>query len=409
MAKLGAIRTHFANWLCPISMVALFCAAAVSAGADEATTRSFNVSEHPADALVDEATPAAASIGNRCLVVWKDNRGDNQPYHRGSYLLYGRRFDLNGNALDATSFQIQEEPFVWNNEGVTLPTVGTLGRDYLVIWLTRLRQVSAKLISKSGNVAAQEIPIARTGSASGQPTFASTRRNGLVVWTERVNNNGDIYATLLDRNGMVRRLISVAVGPANAQYPIVAAAGRNYLVVWRELSATLDGHLKAALVAESGEVRPLDDFPAAVALRAAVASNRRNYFVAWQTDAAESGCELMGYTLNWRGEMTQRMPLAATGEQSLPSVMSSGTDFTVLWRENPYSDDAMLYSLTVPTRGLPTEEPSATGAEMGWSGFGLATSFHRSNMLVVLEQKTPDYDDNGYLSRVRAGIVIKGR
>ena len=239
--------------------------------------------------------------------------------------------------------------------------------------------------------------------------FASTRRNGLVVWTERVNNNGDIYATLLDRNGTVQRLISVAVGSANAQHPIVAAAGRNYLVVWRELSPTLDGHLKAALVTESGELRPLDDFPSAVALRAAIASNRRNYFVTWQTDSAESGCELMGCTLNWRGKMAEQTPLAVTGEQSLPAVLSSGTDFTVLWRENPYSDDATLYSLAVSPRGLPVEEPSPAGAEMGWSGFGAATSFSPSGMLVVLEQKTPDYDNNGYLSRVRAGIVIKGR
>ena len=386
-------------------MTALVCLAASTLGAEETPARSFNISEHSPEAAVDEATPGAAGLGRNCLVVWKDNRANNQPYHQGRYLLYGRRFDSNGNALDPASFQIQEESFVWNNEGLTLPTVGTLDRHYLVVWLTRFRQISAKRVSRDGVVATNEIPIARTGNASGQPAFASTRRSGLVVWATRANNNGDIYGTLLDRKGAIVRVIPVAVGSANAQYPVVAAAGRNYLVLWRELSPSLDGYLKAALVTEAGEVRPLDDFPAVNANRAAIAGNGRNYFLTWQTDATEYGSGMMGCGLNWRGQMTRQLPAIPAGQQSLPAVLSSRANFTILWRENPYTDDAQLYSRTISTRGFPKSEPAPIDAEMGWNGYGSATTLNRSNALVVLEQKTPDYDDNGYRSRVRASIV----
>ena len=148
--------------------------------AAETTARSFNLSEHADHDAIDEATPAGAANGENCLVVWKDNRAGNQPYHRGEYLLYGRRFDQSGTALDATSFPIQDEPFLWNNEGVTLPAVGTLGRDYLVVWLTRFRQVAARRVSNTGSVVGEEIAIARTGDATGQPAFASTRRGGAL-------------------------------------------------------------------------------------------------------------------------------------------------------------------------------------------------------------------------------------
>ena len=361
---------------------------------------------------MDEATPAAGSNGDNSLVVWKANRANNQSYHRGHYRLYGRRFDLNGSALDATSFQIHDEAFLWNNEGLTQPTVGTLGRDYLVVWLTRFRQISARRVLSDGTVVTNEIAIARTGNASGQPAFASTRRGGLVAWTSRTNNSGDIYATLLDVNGEVTGVIPVAVNSANAQHPVVASTGKDYLVLWRELTPSGDGLLKAACVSASGEVRPLDDLPARFANWVTVASNGRNYFVAWQACLGENNSsQLMGSVLNGRGKlMREGLNLAACGdEQSQPTVLASGRNFTVSWRENPYSHDASLHALTVSAHGLAKTQPSPMASEAGWSGYGTATLLGRSNVLVVLEQKTLDYYENGYLSRARGSIVSKTR
>ncbi len=361
---------------------------------------------------MDEATPAAGSNGDNSLVVWKDNRGNNQPYHRGRYRLYGRRFDLNGNALDAASFQIQDEAFLWNNEGLTQPTVGTLGRDYLIVWLTRFRQVSARRVLGDGTVVTNEISIARTSNASGQPAFASTRRGGLVAWTSRTNNSGDIYATLLDKNGEVTGVVPIAVNSANAQHPVAASAGKDYLVLWRELTPSGDGLLKAVLVTPSGAVRHLDDLPARFANWVTVASNGRNYFVAWQTCLGENNpIELMGSMLNGRGKlMREGLRLAASGdEQSQPTVLASGRNFTVSWRENPYSNDASLHALTVSAQGLAKTQPSPMTSDAGWSGYGAATLLGRSNVLVVLEQKTPGYYENGYLSRARGSIVSNTR
>src|ERR1043166_9519588 len=122
-ATLIVIKKPLTRWL-PVLVPAAFLFFAASSDAVEAC---FSISDHDDNAAVDEATPAAASNGRNCLVVWKDNRSNNQPYHRGQYMFYGRRFDLAGHALDAASFQIQDEPFVWNNEGLTPPSVTALG------------------------------------------------------------------------------------------------------------------------------------------------------------------------------------------------------------------------------------------------------------------------------------------
>lgn len=373
-----------------------------------AVERTFLISEHSETDGVDEATPAAASNGKNCLVVWKDNRSAPQPYHRGQYLLYGRRFDRAGHALDTASFPIQSEPFIWNNEGLTLPAVGTMGRDYLVVWLTRFRQIEGRRVLGDGTVRTDQIEIARTGTASGQPAIASNRRGSLVAWTDRVNNNGDIYATLLNKRGDVTRVVSVAADAANAQFPVAASVGQNYIVLWRELSSMGESVIKAALVTQEGEVRRLDQFPASLASWVTVASNGRNYFAAWQTGSlGYDSFQLNGCVLNSRGKlMGAASPLAAgPQQQALPVVLASGRDFTILWRENPYVTEAMLYSLPVSAQGIAKGAPSPVTSECGWNGYGAPTALGRSNVLVVLEQKSADYYDNGYLSRVRGSVM----
>ena len=375
-------------------------------------TLSFCLSEHPWEEAIDEATPAAGSNGETCLVVWKDNRADRRPRHQGTYLLYGRRFDRAGNPIDATSFPIQDEPFAWNNEGLTLPAVGSLGRDYLVVWLTRFRQVVARRLTADGAVLTDEIQIARTGTATGRPALASTRRGHLVAWTDRENNNGDVYATLLDRNGAVTQVVPVAVGDGNAQFPVAASAGPNYLVVWRELVSLGKGAVRAALITQAGEVRPLDSFPSVLASSATVAGNGRNFFVAWQTGLGEfEENEFAGCLVNCRGTRAGRPALLSTGEpqESLFGVLPGGRQFTVLWRDNPQAVDAALRTVPVSSQGIPKSDPSPAVSEIGWSGYGAAVPVSRSGVLVVLEQKTPDYQQNGYLSRVYGNLITRGR
>jgi hypothetical protein len=384
-------------------MVGPLCFANLLRGA----VASFPVSGHPPDEGVDEATPAAACNGKNCLIVWKDNRLAQQPYHRGQYLLYGRRFDLAGNALDAGSFQIQDEPFIWNNEGLTLPAVGVLGRDYLVVWLTRFRQIEGRRVRGDGTVKTNRIEIAQTGTASGQPAVASTRRGYLVAWTDRVDNNGDIYATLLDRNGEVTHVVPVAADSANAQYPVAASVGQDYLVVWRELAPSGEDGIKAALVTHAGEVRRLDYFPKSFASWVAVANNKRNYFITWQTaSSGDTGNQFSGCVMNCRGKIVaEELALATCGAPSLPAVVPTGRNFTFLWRENPYEAKAMLYALPVSAQGIAKAPPLPMNCEAGWNGYGTTTALGQSGALVVLEQRTPDYYDNGYLSRI-SGTVI---
>ena len=139
-----------------------------------------------------------------------------------------------------------------------------------------------------------------------------------------------------------------------------------------------------------------------------VAGNGRNYFVAWQTGSPGfDSFQLNGCVLNSRGKMMgAASPLAAGSQrQALPAVLPSGRDFTILWRENPYVSDAMLYTLPVSAHGIAKGTASPITSECGWNGYGAPTAVGRANVLVVLEQKSPDYYDNGYVSRVRGSLM----
>jgi hypothetical protein len=65
--------------------------------------------------------------------------------------------------------------------------------------------------------------------------------------------------------------------------------------------------------------------------------------------------------------------------------------------------------LTVSGRGIANSEPIPLATDAGWNGYGSASGVTRSSALVVLEQKTPGYYENGYLSRIRGTIVSRGR
>lgn len=390
----------------------LLCFASAVRGAANMPAGSFSITEHAPEDGVDETTPAAGSNGRNSLVVWKDNRDNNQPYHRGRYLLYGRRFDLTGRPLDAVSFPIQNEPFTWNNEGITMPSIATLGRDYLVVWVTPSRQIQARRVLGHGTVATNEIEIARTGKASGQPAVAVNHRGGLVAWTDRVNNNGDIYATLLNKKGEVTGVLPIATNSANAQYPVTSSVGNDFLVLWRELVPFGPGLVKAALVNPSGEVRHLEAFPSSPADRVLVAGNGRNYLVAKQVFSPQTGQnDLMGCMLNGRGVVLREgLPLAlGTGSQIQPALLASGHNFTLLWRDNPYAPEATFHAQDLSAGGTAQGERATFHSETGWSGYGQATEVNCANLMIVLEQKTPDYSSNGYLSRIHGSVVQRIR
>ncbi len=407
--RLLRIKTNLTSWLAALCGAALIVTEAGTMAAATAPVTNFTVSEHGSEDGVDEAAPSSASNGENCLVVWKDNRNNNHPNHRGQYQLFARRLALNGRPLDRGSIQIDDEFFLWNNEGITMPGVAAYGRNYVIAWVTRNKNVSARIMRPNGTIQTNEIHIGTTGTASGQPSVAASLRSCLVAWTSRVNNNGDIYATLLNVQGQVKAVIPVATNSANAQYPVVANLGRNYLVAWRELiGLSGDGFVRAAIVTESGSVEYLMDIPTALAKRVTVGSNGRNYFIAQQVRNSQvGGTDLTGCMLNTRGKITEEeFPIAVgTDANCLPHVLPNGRNFTMLWRENPNAPEATLSALPVTMHGTSKTSAAKLSNQTGWSGYGNATPLKPTSALVVLEQKTPDYNNNGQLSRVQASII----
>jgi hypothetical protein len=395
------------------SIVAAACAvlglcAAESIHADDLAVRTFNVSEHAEESGIDEVTPGAASAGQNALIVWKDNRNHPQANHRGQYQLFGRRFDLQGRPLDAQSFSISSDSFLWNAEGITLPTVGAMGSDYMVTWVNRSRELVTRRVRGSGKVEGSPVIVSASRTVAGQPAFAASARSALVVWTERVNNNGDIRAAFVNRQGKVTRTVPLSVNEANAQFPVAASSGSGYVVLWRELNEFGDGVLNGASVSESGAVTPLHNLPENLVNSASVAAHRDGYIAKFQSWNAEgTGADVMGCRLTCRGTSSDAQFLAATDSQAQPIVLSDSRGTTVVWREHASSTSAQLRAVALNGRGAAKAQPSTANGQ--WSGYGTTTLLGRSNLLTVIEQRTPDYAQNGLLSRVRGSIVARPR
>ena len=133
------------------------------------------------------------------------------------------------------------------------------------------------------------------------PQVATTSQNALAVWRE-----GSFNFIPPDRSGAIRGALFrpdtpgetlIEFAPAeqgtNAMYPVVAAAGDRYLVVWREIKSG-QGRILARRLRTDGtflDTQPLV-LESGVALtcctdagdpRPAVASDGRDFYVAWVT------------------------------------------------------------------------------------------------------------------------------
>jgi phosphoribosylformylglycinamidine (FGAM) synthase PurS component len=179
--------------------------------------------------LVWQRSPAIASDGENCLVVWRDNRS-------GSNDIYGTRITSEGTSLDSTVIPIAQAVGM-----VACPAVSYDGVNFLVAWEQPgggyLDLYCARVAPQGIVLDTTGIPISAAADNQNSPALAFDGENFLVVWTdERNGGKGDVYGARVSPLGTVLDSAGIAITQTvNWQnLATVAFDGENFLVMWQD-------------------------------------------------------------------------------------------------------------------------------------------------------------------------------
>jgi hypothetical protein len=334
---------------------------------------------------------ALSSNGTDFLAVWADYR--NPPYVD----LYGARVTGSGTVVDTTGLAVSANTA--SDEGAA--QISSNGTDYLVVW--RLRSVSgpstsqilgsrisASASSTSAVLDTTSLVLSASSSYNKRPTVASAGLDYLVAWDDVGASSGtsDLYNAWVSSTGTVTSgsgfPLTGTVSSLDQTEPAVASNGSNYLVVWTDTESGGAQQIYGARVSLTGNLLDAPYLALTDALRErqspAVASNGTDYFVTWM-DYRNTNWDIYGTRVLGSSSSAVVDPdgIAISTDsafQNAPAVASDGTDYLVVWRQDPASRGD-IYGARV----------TSTGEVLDTSGIAISTD--------TVEHYTPRVASNG--------------
>ncbi|MHA7630440.1 Ig-like domain-containing protein [Corallococcus sp. M7] len=371
----------------------------------------------------DQSMPAVGSDGADYLVVWSDNRsgsdalfgarvtqtgtvleGDGQFLARGSsfdtepavafngtdYLvawgldsdIHGMRVTRGGAVLDAGSVVLSTSASTQ-----TAPAVASNGTDYLVVWSDSGHgggSIVGVRVNALGEVLDPSGLVFAMGADRWFGTSTAVASNGtdyLVVWRE--GSDAALYGTRLTSAGEVLHPSGIRLSPSTLSYasePRLASNGTDYLLVFNAWTDEFTvSFLAAARISGTGEL--LDDpvlritDSARTSTPHAVASNGKDYFVAW-TQSNGADLDIRGSRVTGAGAVLDPEGLVISADrydQRSPAVASTGTDYLVVWAGFSGGNIPHIYGARV----------TETGTRLDPAGFVIATQRYQLDPAVT--------------------------
>jgi hypothetical protein len=346
----------------------------------------------PLSRLPNEQTnPVVAWNGRHHLVAWVDARTGEG--------IYVARVSAGGEVLDAVPPMIDA-----GGRPIGL-RVASNGEDYFLVWEAVRIGVGSPV--RGARVSAAGVVLDPTGleisSWASSPDVAAAGGEYLVVFREngirgrRVSASGELLGPgpiAIRRDGWLREWVRVS------------ANGTQFLVVWDEFDSSR-AVVRAARVAADGTVGRLEGEALGFgpAYRPIVASNGEDWLV-----AAHARTGLAAVRVSASGAVRDGTPILIS-RQAWPAVTvaSDQTDYLVAWQQRTvvgggFGEDFDLYGTRI--RGGVRESegtPLATGPMMSDTSIGLASSGRRT-FLVAYARSVAELAPFG-TSRVRARLI----
>jgi hypothetical protein len=252
--------------------------------------------------------------------------------------------------------------------------IGSDGTNFLVVFPRTLGSPMGLVgeVVSGGGVVQQTIQISADISQFSSPAVGFDGTNYMVVF----QRNGQILGERVSPSGAV---LDTAGGFAISSgipfvitsfAPSLAFDGTNYLVVWQKYIS--DQNIFGARVTPSGQV--LDEFSittnAAEQVFASVAFDGTNYLVVWQDNrlgiSPDYWTDIYGARVTPQGGVLDTNPIpicTAPGNQSIPSVAWSGTNYLVAWIDGRTGDDynPAVYCARIGADGVLMDGPPESG------------------------------------------------
>jgi hypothetical protein len=264
---------------------------------------------------------------------------------------------------------------------------------------------------------------ARGGQASARITSDST--NFFIVWQDdRSQYRSDIFCTRVDVDGNVLDpagipVITVCYDNVHSYYPanpVVAYNGNVYFIVWQDarFSPTYEYDIYGTRVTPFGVV--IDTNAIAISTAGSrqtypsVVSNGSDFTVVWE-DERNGATDIYGARVSGQGLVLDPdgIPVCTCAySQDVPSVMSDGTDYFAVWEDtrNTGGGDYDIYGARLDANGNVLDPDGIAITSAPSSQYHCAVAFGDTNYLVVWEESNQPYPDV-YGARVNtAGIVL---
>lgn len=194
----------------------------------------------------------------------------------------------------------------------------------------------------SSLLAVQRTPPPPGAQPRETPAAAASASQVLVAWRQRSSAIGplNVYATRLRPDGEVvdGQATVLGAGSCPAVPPAVATDGRDFLVAW-----TTDASIAAATVRADGTGRPAVFWPRlgeCTNNTVGVASNGAQYLVVWAAPDHNNLLRVFGARVASDGTRIDRMPLQLGSPAILQAktlsvkVASNGSDYLVVWENS---------------------------------------------------------------------------
>jgi len=340
--------------------------------------------------------PAVAFDGTNFLVVWEDDR-DNQDD------IYGARIDQNGVVLDPGGFPISTTQYKEYYPDITFD-----GTNYTVVWADEspgsgsYTQITAARINTLGEIVDPSgYAVTNTSTYKSNPAITFNGTNYLVVWDEDINNQVDVYGARLTTDGVSLDPAGILISAAaNSQYkPQLCFGITNFIVVWGDGRSGVTAEIFGTRVSQAGDVLDPNGILIATStsdsanIHPSVAFDGTNFFTFW--DRGNYGdliqgippeWDIFGARINQAGTVLDPDAILivqspAEGTSQEVNAVFNGTEYAIIWREATGIDN-VLFS-TVSASGVISNPDGINASVAPNSQKWPAIAFDGTNHLAV--------------------------
>ena len=230
------------------------------------------------------------------------------------------------------------------------PRVAFDGTNYLAAWTAHVTEdnssILAQFVSTAGVLIGSPLTIIAAQGVHdiGDIAFAGT--SYLVIWTDRRNENADIYGQLITQSGdLIGAEIPVCTAPYNQKDPAVATNGESYLVVWNDGRRLEQGHgedIYGQMIAGTGSLSDpnfiisQNNYPSDNPI--GIATDGTSYFVAWMEEVGgyeSREWDIYGRLVTSSGTLAGNEVniVEKAGGQYFPSLAFDGTNYLAVWTD----------------------------------------------------------------------------